>query len=558
VSGSEETVWVSGDYSAATDKIDIRLTRAAQRVCESVLRRKWKGDPGLLEQYLVCMKACIDPHFVTYSEHYLELAKEQQVLGKLLSADEKSLFDDLNKRFRNYGFQDARGQAWLRRQVRVDDDCEERVVTEWLRIPDEPRVLRFSEFQQLGELKPKRASGLLDATLQQNGQLMGSPLSFPILCLVNFCCAWIALFPTAKLHEVPVLVNGDDILFRTLRSSVPQWYDAIANCGFEKSVGKNFVHRQAIFINSEPWIASRRSDFSESALAEFERMPFFNVGLLHGQSKVASSPQVVGGTSFQPLWALQPEAVAGARDRERAVKRFNSIHREALNRASASGFFSHALPPQYLGLGMVPCEKTVYTFTQRCIATSIWREARETILSYDPTVPRFITERERRMPYRPQTIISNTLSPLHDLQNEFVVSGYTRGEVICPQRSAGSSRRGYTVMLPKDRMTRSMKKYVKKLKTTDMFEDVTEFLQDAMGSEGYMFSTALFCKIQLERLLRSEPSRLRPMPVEWCLHGFSRGRDSDFWIREEAELDRLRGMTRATRVGIVQDAPTGF
>ena len=47
---------------------------------------------------------------------------------------------------------------------------------------------------------------LPDDFIMKNGQLMGSPMSFPILCAINFVAA--------KLKSLPVCVNGDDILFK--------------------------------------------------------------------------------------------------------------------------------------------------------------------------------------------------------------------------------------------------------------------------------------------------------------------------------------------------------
>jgi len=61
----------------------------------------------------------------------------------------------------------------------------------------------------------------IPAVLQMTGQMMGSILSFPILCAINFCTLWRAkerfLNRRLKLEEVKCLVNGD-ILF-TVRDS---------------------------------------------------------------------------------------------------------------------------------------------------------------------------------------------------------------------------------------------------------------------------------------------------------------------------------------------------
>ena len=57
----------------------------------------------------------------------------------------------------------------------------------------------------------------LSPFVTQTGQLMGSPLSFPILCSINVASYRAALAEyvgrDVEMNELPVLVNGDDICF---------------------------------------------------------------------------------------------------------------------------------------------------------------------------------------------------------------------------------------------------------------------------------------------------------------------------------------------------------
>lgn len=65
----------------------------------------------------------------------------------------------------------------------------------------------------------------------KNGQLMGSPLSFPVLCAINFVAYKTALrryvtdkggdWSKAENMPLPVRVDGDDILFKTN----PEFYE---------------------------------------------------------------------------------------------------------------------------------------------------------------------------------------------------------------------------------------------------------------------------------------------------------------------------------------------
>jgi hypothetical protein len=347
----EDTVWVSGDYSGATDEIDIRLTRACHELMmEKVREHSNLGD--LTDAYVDTLTACIEPHNVNYPKNFVD-----------------------------------NGQA---------------------------------EVTGLGPCR------------QKNGQLMGSTLSFPILCIVNFCTAWLALFPhILDFRKVPILVNGDDILFRCPKSYYPIWCDHIKNAGFRKSVGKNFAHVNKIFINSQPWVARKRSDFDSTHLCEFEYTPFFNVGLMHGQSKVAKKPSIEGesGGTYQQLYSLQPEAVRGALNEERAIRRFHSIHREHLRHATANGFFSYHAPREFYGLGMVPSEKAQYSVTQRRVASALIKSGLERSL-------------------RGKLYIGDghVHKPVHDMSRLQGRRSLYRGCIVPPERLRPGFSSGYTVL----------------------------------------------------------------------------------------------------------------
>jgi hypothetical protein len=115
-----------------------------------------------------------------------------------------------------------------------------------------------AEFEKMAEEK-----GLdLKPFLQKNGQLMGSVLSFPILCYVNLVCYWQAL--EQRFHRkfnprhLPVLVNGDDILFRADSELYRLWKKSISEAGFELSLGKNYIHPKVCCICSEFFQLSER------------------------------------------------------------------------------------------------------------------------------------------------------------------------------------------------------------------------------------------------------------------------------------------------------------
>jgi hypothetical protein len=81
---------------------------------------------------------------------------------------------------------------------------------------------------------------------QTVGQLMGSLLSFPILCVAND-----TLCEIAGISEKDRMINGDDLWAITNRTQYEKWKEAGARCGMKPSVGKNFLSRRFATFNSQ-------------------------------------------------------------------------------------------------------------------------------------------------------------------------------------------------------------------------------------------------------------------------------------------------------------------
>lgn len=83
------------------------------------------------------------------------------------------------------------------------------------------------------------------------GQMMGSLLSFPFLCLQNYLAFRWALRCSGVRGRVPVLINGDDILFQTDVAGFPQrWFEVVASVGLEVEETKTSVERDFGSLNS--------------------------------------------------------------------------------------------------------------------------------------------------------------------------------------------------------------------------------------------------------------------------------------------------------------------
>lgn len=92
--------------------------------------------------------------------------------------------------------------------------------------------------------------GKTDFVDQSWGQLMGSPMSFPILCIVNAAATCVAL-GTSFTKETRMKVNGDDIAFVSNPEQYAYWKKVTKICGLEFSLGKNYTSREFLIMNSE-------------------------------------------------------------------------------------------------------------------------------------------------------------------------------------------------------------------------------------------------------------------------------------------------------------------
>lgn len=219
----------------------------------------------------------------------------------------------------------------------------------------------------------KRASFLP----QKWGQLMGSPVSFPILNLVNMAATVLALggdsMARASLSRVRSVIdrhiirtNGDDISFMCEPAQYETWKQVVSACGLAPSLGKNYTSKSFLIINSEmralrplpgPESPSGDPELGEYLpAASWTPIGFLNLGTLFGivtkgGSDVGSS--CFGTTAFFEAGPLARSLVWNCVSQDVADRRtrlFIEHWREVLNRAppGVSWFAPQALG----GLGL--------------------------------------------------------------------------------------------------------------------------------------------------------------------------------------------------------------
>jgi hypothetical protein len=82
------------------------------------------------------------------------------------------------------------------------------------------------------------------------GQMMGSYLSFPLLCIQNFLSFEFAR-ETFGIERCPLLINGDDILFQSLSVDFPRrWMSFVAGLGLDVEVTKTSISDDFGTLNS--------------------------------------------------------------------------------------------------------------------------------------------------------------------------------------------------------------------------------------------------------------------------------------------------------------------
>lgn len=303
---------------------------------------------------------------------------------------------------------------------------------------EEMTALRAVIYEQELQYPPKYG---LDHALQQDGQLMGSVLSFPILCIINLVCYWRALElhtgRTFAPHELPCLINGDDILFRADQAFYEVWQEVVKEVGFTLSVGKNYWHRKHFTVNS--LLFTQKTD--PDGRVSFAETPYLNTGLLirDGVS--------VGRTADKslPLPEMYNVVVAGASDPVRAHRRFLHYHLRDVKRLSTRGTTTFNLfsAPERGGLGFVNprlSEMDVsFTPFQRRFATFLEQEYKRDIKSDVP--PRIhvglVTKPSECRPVIsvPRTGllgISSATGPLPEGDQYFVEESYPLPPLMCP------------------------------------------------------------------------------------------------------------------------------
>lgn len=125
---------------------------------------------------------------------------------------------------------------------------------------------------------------LINGKDQETGQLMGSIMSFPVLCIANAALCRASMEVSEKrvisLEEARLLINGDDCLFPLNEEGREFWIRMGHVMGLEVNTGKSFFSREFCNINSRDFTLTPLSTYPNEY--KIEPVPFINAGLMYG------------------------------------------------------------------------------------------------------------------------------------------------------------------------------------------------------------------------------------------------------------------------------------
>jgi len=273
---------------------------------------------------------------------------------------------------------------------------------------------------------------------QTRGQLMGSNVSFPVLCIAVGCVARLSCEKdqgrNIPLKDAPIAINGDDNATKCTERGKRWWTLISAAMGLKESVGKTYFSREFVEINSTIFTYKRESlrTFTETNRGRavtrqlpYEQVKYVNMGLLAGLKRSGGAVTLKGrqepsndiGTRYRKLLELAPDHL-----HERLHKIFIEKHRSIL---AAYGCTPWAVPTWIGGVGLIgflhPSE------TDLRVAGMIlrnWKKKRPIDSAVQRDVPWKVWDLASRRVPEPE------YAELPDIQGEEVYEGLMAAECI--------------------------------------------------------------------------------------------------------------------------------
>nr|QUS52656.1 RNA-dependent RNA polymerase [Mute swan feces associated narna-like virus 5] len=217
-----------------------------------------------------------------------------------------------------------------------------------------------------------RSTVTLEPVEQTNGQLMGSPLSFPILCLANLglyleVCKDDGRDIREKL--LGVLANGDDMIYVAPESKWDEHVDVGRRVGLVMTPGKAYKHRTFANANSTCFHYPLAREGSTP-----KQIDFLNAGLMLGQNKVLDT--TLDEIKVTSRSACINQVLKGSLPgkQKTVLSWYLKRHREDIQREC--GWRNLFIDPTLGGMGVEPPLGWKFEITglQRLVATQLYLE----------------------------------------------------------------------------------------------------------------------------------------------------------------------------------------
>lgn len=202
--------------------------------------------------------------------------------------------------------------------------------------------------------------GRCSLKVQRSGQLMGSPSSFPVLCIYNAALSRLAVETSQEersyrmLHDLPMLVNGDDLILAGDLATYLNWKRIVNWAGLKPSVGKTLVSKKFGTINSSLYRFDDTSSFGTDWVRA-THIPHLQLQLALGSMKsgrVDLSGRVISNANPISESRMWHQFMDSCRNKSRGWRFLFGVNRIYL-RSLCQEFprASLVLPPEAGGLG---------------------------------------------------------------------------------------------------------------------------------------------------------------------------------------------------------------
>jgi len=246
---------------AVLEPLKVRVISKGEAIPYYISKRLQQAIHGVMRE-MPCFRLIGRPLCPT---DLIDLSENRSILGsgnyEWFSIDYSAATDRLSARL---------SASILSRLIEGQDDSLQEI---WKSVLA-PHYCKYP-FPFNAEVKPVR---------QKNGQLMGSILSFPVLCLANLGLYLANIAEDSRpLREklAGVLVNGDDMLYVAKHSMWKSHVELGNRVGLSMSPGKAYTHSTYANANS----ACFHYDLYNRRSTPWS-IPFLNSGLYFGQNKV--------------------------------------------------------------------------------------------------------------------------------------------------------------------------------------------------------------------------------------------------------------------------------